>query len=207
MNGTKAQRNIAIRIAVLWQADVVSMSFGGRCNVWCRIDDRDDNPFDDAVAAGSRVVFVASAGNGDPPTATAPPGSSNNGYFVGDPNFVHPCTEQNVHLRRCARAEQAEQDPVSRTSAAKCRSSRRPTSRSCRIPNSFSFPPPPATPIPLPPSHAFGPEVPQTFGGTSASAPFVAGVAAMIKALKPDLNHGEVAQILRDSARTSPDGR
>ncbi len=206
VNGTKAQRNIALRIAVLWQADVVSMSFGGRCNVWCRIDDRDDNPFDDAVAAGSRVVFVASAGNGDPPPSTAPPGSSNNGFFVGDPNFVHPCTEENVI---CVGA-------LAPNSLNKIQYSNfggqvqifAPTNiPAMSFPNSFSFPPPPALPIPLPPSQAAGPEVPQTFTGTSASAPFVAGVAAMIKALKPDLSHGEVAQILRDSARTSPDGQ
>ncbi len=38
------------------------------------------------------------------------------------------------------------------------------------------------------------------FTGTSASAPFVAGVAAMIKAINPALNSDQVNQILRDTA-------
>jgi len=61
-NGERHQRNRAIRTAIAWQADVVSMSFGGNCNVTCRRDDRSDNPFDEALNNGSKVVFVASAG-------------------------------------------------------------------------------------------------------------------------------------------------
>ena len=51
--------------------------------------------------------------------------------------------------------------------------------------------------FPLPLAQADGPAVPKVFGGTSASAPFVAGVVAMMKAVNSDLNHDVVAQILR----------
>ena len=46
-----------------------------------------------------------------------------------------------------------------------------------------------------------------TFGETSASAPFIAGIAAMMKAINPALNSDQVATVLRDTAWTdSPDG-
>ncbi|MGA9520291.1 MAG: S8/S53 family peptidase, partial [Myxococcaceae bacterium] len=46
-----------------------------------------------------------------------------------------------------------------------------------------------------------------TFGGTSSSAPFISGVAAMLKALDPALTGEQVRQVLRDTAWTdSPDG-
>ncbi len=52
----------------------------------------------------------------------------------------------------------------------------------------LSYPPstgvnPAGSPIPLPLGQADGPPVPQNFGGTSASAPFVAGVVAMMKSV------------------------
>lgn len=43
------------------------------------------------------------------------------------------------------------------------------------------------------------------FGGTSASAPFVAGIIALMKALKPDLTWGEAQNILQQTANTSSD--
>ena len=84
---SEAEKYRAVRTAAAWGADVISMSFGGDCNQLCRILGRVLTPFDDAVADGSKAVFVASAGNGD---------SSGNGYDVGDPHFVHPCLEDHV---------------------------------------------------------------------------------------------------------------
>jgi Subtilase family len=40
------------------------------------------------------------------------------------------------------------------------------------------------------------------FGGTSASAPFIAGIAAMMKAVNPNLNSDQVRDMMRDSAWT-----
>jgi hypothetical protein len=40
------------------------------------------------------------------------------------------------------------------------------------------------------------------FGGTSASSPFIAGIAAMMKAVNPNLNSDQVRDMMRDSAWT-----
>jgi subtilisin family serine protease len=45
-----------------------------------------------------------------------------------------------------------------------------------------------------------------TFGGTSASTPFIAGIAAALKAYNPSLTSAQVNEILRRTAWTdSPD--
>lgn len=198
INGTKDQRNAAIRTAVAWGADVVSMSFGGDCDTGCRVDDRDDNPFDVAVEGGSKVVFIASAGNGRPQSPA--PGSPNIGYSVGSPSFVHPCIEDHVI---CVGAL----NPGANT---KIQSSNfggqvaifAPTNIPVMSsPSSFVNVPGNPVPQPLPLAQADGPAVPQSFSGTSASAPFVAGVVAMMKAVNPALNHNAAAQILGETAR------
>jgi hypothetical protein len=195
VNGTKAQRNSAIRTAIGWGADVVSMSYGGQCDVGCRRENRDDNPFDDAVGDGKKVVFVASAGNGQ-----GDPAVGFNVNDLGASSFYHPCIEDHVI----------------------CVGALVPGGITKELYSNFGdqvliFAPtdipvmsyPPSTvlvagnkePQPLPLSQADGPPVPQVFRGTSASAPFVAGVIAMMKAVNPELDHNAVAQILRDTAR------
>jgi hypothetical protein len=198
VNGTKDQRNQAIRTAVAWQADVVSMSFGGDCNRSCRIDDRDDNPFDTAVDGGSRVVFVTSAGNGRIP-AGSPPGAPAQGYPVGSPNFVHPCIEDRTI---CVGA-------LNDNAATKTGYSNFGDQVGIFAPTNIpvmSYPPSfgvdgAGNPVPLPINQASGVAVPQSFGGTSASAPFVAGVAALMKAINPNLNHDDVSRMLLETAR------
>ncbi len=194
VNGTKDQRDHAIRTALGWHADVVSMSFGGNCDVYCRKEDRNDNPFDIAMQLGNKVVFVASAGNGYGNPAVGV--DVNN---AGASTFIHPCIEDHVICVGALNPNANTKTTYSNFGAQVLIFA--PTN----IPV-MSYPPSTGvnsagSPFPLPLAQADGSPVPQTFGGTSASAPFVAGVVAMMKAVNPDLNHDAVAQILRDTAR------
>lgn len=179
VNGTRSNRNWAIRTAVAWGAQVVSMSFGGKCNQACRIEDRDQTPIADAINAGSRTVFIASAGNGQ--------GNPPAGFDVGDPNFVHPCIIAHV-ICVGAVTETPPLNPMPYSNFGARVTVFAPTN----IPV-MSYP------------SSTGPdtvtEQAQTFGGTSASAPFVAGVVAMMKAINPNLSSDDVARILSETAR------
>ena len=187
VNGTRSNRNRAVRTAVAWGAHVVSMSFSGDCNQACRIYDRDHTPFADAVNAGSRIVFVAAAGNGR--------GNPAAGYDVGDPSFVHPCIEDHVI---CVGA--VGESPALTLMPYSNFGARVTVFAPTNLPV-MSYPPSVGPAGPLPIAQAFGAEAPQTFGGTSASTPFVAGVAAMMKAINPNLNSDAVASILAETAR------
>jgi subtilisin family serine protease len=195
INGEAHERNTAVRTALLYGADVISMSFGGDCNQVCRIDDRDDNPFDDEVDGGGKAVFVASAGNGRPPD-NSPPKTPSIGFDVGADNRVHPCIEMHVI---CVGALTSNATTIASYSNFGAQVSLfAPTNiRVMAYPASQD-----AAGNALPQSAAFGtPVSPNVFGGTSASAPFVAGVVAMMKAVNPGLNHDAVGQILRETAR------
>lgn len=176
--GGRANNHRAVRTAVAWGADVVSMSFGGDCDsVACRQFDRNSTPFDDAFNSGSRTVFVAAAGNGD---------SSGNGYDVGDPHFVHPCIEDRVI---CVGA--LNNDATTRIGYS-------------NFGGGVEIFAPTNIPVMSQPAgtdtNPNGPASPQTFGGTSAATPFVAGVAAMMKAINPNLNTEDIRTILLDTA-------
>jgi len=187
-SGAKDQRNQAVRTAVAWGADVVSMSFGGDCNLGCRIDDRDDTPFSDAVNRGSRIVFLAAAGNGRGTPAV--------GYDVGSPSFVHPCIEDHV-ICVGALADNTTTKIGYSNFGARVNVFAPTNIPAMSYPNSFD-----AMGNPLPPAQASGAEMTQpSFGGTSASTPFVAGIVAMMKALNPDLTGDQIAQILTQTAR------
>lgn len=176
-SGQRGQINWAIRTAVAWGADVISMSFSADCDsVACRRYDRDHTPFDDAVNSGSRAVFVAAAGNGD---------SSGNGYDVGDPRFVHPCIEDHVICVGALNDNATTKIGYSNFGRI-----------SIFAPTNIPVMSQPAGND----SNPNGPAAPRSFGGTSASTPFVAGVAAMMKAINPALSSDQVNQILRDTA-------
>ncbi|HNO80207.1 MAG TPA: S8/S53 family peptidase [Phycisphaerae bacterium] len=178
MNGQRNQINRAIRTAVAWGADVVSMSFGGDCNQGCRIYDREHTPISDAVDAGSRTVFLSAAGNGR--------GNPAAGYEVSDPSFFHPCIEDHVV---CVGA-------LANDVTTKIGYSNFGARVDIFAPTNIPVMAQPASTD----NNPAGPASPATFGGTSASTPFVAGVAAMIKAIDPNLNGDQVGEIIRATA-------
>lgn len=180
--GTKASDKVALRTAIAWGADIISMSFGGDCDsVACRRFDRNNSPIADAVNAGSRTVFVAAAGNGEDPDGDG----VSTGYDTGAPRFVHPCIEDYVI---CVGA--LNNDATTKIAY----------SNFGRV-TIFA---PTNIPVMAQPAgndmNPNGPAQPRTFGGTSASAPFVAGVAAMMKAVNPALNSDDVSKILQETA-------
>lgn len=175
---TNRQTRWAIRTSMAWGADVVNMSFAGNCNQRCRIDERDNDVYSAAASAG--VVLVASAGN--------------SGIDTGADNFVHPCINDGV-ICVGALADNGNTRFTSATwssnfgsqvaiwAPTNVRTMSRPDDNSNNL-----------TTMP-------------NFVGTSASSPFVAGIAAMMKAINPALNTEDVRNILRDTGwADSPDG-
>ncbi|TKB89778.1 MAG: hypothetical protein E8D40_13885 [Nitrospira sp.] len=78
----RSQQVKAIRTAILWGADVISMSYSGSCKEACQ-DEEEDSGYPKAIsdALGAGIVLVASAGNA--------------GMNVDAAN-IHPCTIDGV---------------------------------------------------------------------------------------------------------------
>jgi hypothetical protein len=162
----------AIRTAVAWGADVISMSFSASCdNFFC------DGFFEDNLYPALRharehgVVLVASAGNDN---------QSANGKV--------PC--------------KADEDVICVGALA--------DNTNVRIDYSnYGSKVDIWAPTNIRAVYSRGPSGPAptgTFGGTSASAPFIAGIAAALRAYDPSLTSAQVNEILRRTAWTdSPD--
>ncbi len=175
--GTKANHHQAVRTAVLWGADVVSMSYGGPCDEACLgFEYRNVNK---TFGVGASTVFVAAAGN--------------TGYDV-NLYFDTPCIAEHVI---CVGALSDEGTTAYNTL---------PGGWASNVGGSVDIFAPTNIPVMSQPAgtdkNPNGPPTPASlnFGGTSASTPFVAGIAAMMKAVNPTLNSDEVSQILRDTA-------
>ena len=171
-SGARDQRNRGVRTAVAWGADVLSMSFGGDCNKGCRIYDRDNAVFDDAIDSGSKIVFVSSAGN--------------DGNDVGDPHFYHPCIED--HTICVGALDDDKTTKIDYSNYGGQVDIFAPTNIPVMLRPAGNDNDPAGTPVDVP------------HGGTSASAPFVAGVVAMMKAINPALDNDTVANILHNTA-------
>jgi hypothetical protein len=176
----RVQRDRAVRTAVAWGADIISMSFSGPCNYACRSFERDhdtDRGYRDA--AGRGVVMVASAGN--------------SGDDVGAGNFYHPCITDGVI---CVGALADDTNTGASIASGSGFNSNYGSGVDIWAPSNVAA---------ITGGTATAP-VFTTFGGTSASAPFISGIAAMVKAINPALNSDQVNTLLRDTAWTdSPD--
>jgi hypothetical protein len=162
----------AIRTAVAWGAEVISMSFGYACdNMFC------DLFFEDNIYAALRhardngCVLVAAAGNSS-----------------GSGDGVVPCKADEDVICVGALADNTNV-AISYSNSGNKVDIWAPTNIRAIYGEDPS-----------------GGLTLTTFGGTSASCPFVAGVCAVLKAYDPTLTSAQVTQILRDTAWTdSPD--
>ncbi|MFP2924188.1 S8 family serine peptidase [Pyxidicoccus sp. 3LG] len=156
----------AIRTAVAWGADVISMSFGGHCgDIFCEAFLEGNLYPALRNARDNGVVVVAGAGNDS-----------------GSANTFVPCKASEDVI--CVGALEYG------TLQAKYYSNSG-TSVDIWAP----------TDILTLPDGATTPDL-KSHGGTSASTPFVAGVAAVMRAYDPTLTSAEVASILRATAWT-----
>jgi hypothetical protein len=170
---TAAQESWAMRTAVAWGADVISMSFSSHCDKWCMwsrsvclVDKTDTCTYFDHFmeARNAGLVLVAAAGN------------DNENIFE---NHVWPCT---MGIPICVGALD---------DGANTRIYYSNFGEGILAP----------TNIPVMANVDTAPAL-KIHGGTSASTPFVAGITAMMKAIDPSLNLGSVWSILASTAWT-----
>jgi hypothetical protein len=166
------QVNAAIRTAVRWGADVISMSFSASCdNFICDLFYESNLYPALRNAREKKVVMVAAAGNQNQSAdGKAPCKADEDVICVG-------ALADNTNVRIGYSNYGSKVDIWAPTNI--------------RAVHGFD----PSGPVPT-----------GTFEGTSASAPFIAGIAAALKAYNPSLTSAQVNEILRRTAWTdSPD--
>lgn len=160
----------AIRTAVDLGADIISMSFGYSCNYWCR---QGEKLFDSHGAALPAIARATEKG------VMVLASAGNNKETVGDPNFYRYCVVSGTF---CVGA-------LAQNATVKADYSNFGDAVDIFAPAAVIVMADPTTTPNL-----------ATFGGTSSATPYVAGIAAMMKALNPSLTGQQMGQILRDTA-------
>jgi hypothetical protein len=159
------QVSAAIRTAVLWGADVISMSFRASCDDLCD-DFFESNLYPALREARDKVVLVAAAGNDS-----------------GSADVQVPCKVADVI---CVGAlADGSNRAIGYSNWGRSVDIWAPTN----IRAVYGYDP--SGPVPT-----------GTFGGTSASTPFIAGIAAALRAYDPSLTSAQVNEILRRTAWT-----
>jgi flagellar hook assembly protein FlgD len=190
-SGSRFEAARAFRTAVVWGAEVINASFGSTCDFWCDTfgDSSGEGPEFDAVqdARLARVVVVAAAGN--------------NGTDL-DTVYQIPCEINNVV---CVGALGGGANAANAATNADWSQG-----------SNFGIPVTlwaPGTNLPVAPLPTFnaaanswqanngtGVASLSRFSGTSAAAPFVAGVVGLLKSIAPNLQVSNARQILWDAA-------
>ena len=169
-----------IRTAILNGADVISISWAGDCNWWCRTFTGRDNAVESEVGlaiAGDHIV-VAAAGN--------------DGTDISDEYHI-PCRVTGVLCVGAIMLNNGQAKPYSNFGtgvhiwAPDC-------TLSTVSPDSADFD-----------SDNLGPDELVTFCGTSSATPFISGIVAMMKMFNPDINVYEAIGILQTTANPSTD--
>ncbi len=186
---TTAEVDEAIMAASVWGADVVSLSLGGGLTTVDLINQELATAVTDEVLARFvNPVFVASAGNSNVDVGYY---YRSNGEVIGVGTPVYPCVMTRVI---CVGA-------LNDNALTKVNYSNSGVGVDLYAPTNI-----PVMSTPDVNDAGYGP---QTFSGTSASAPFVSGIAAMMKALNPGLSSDQAADILRSTGHigTAPVNR
>lgn len=169
LSGSEVKR--AVKTAVAWGAEIISMSFGGNCNLDCLLWPGTAG-LEMAMAFSKGLVLLAAAGNDNKDV---------------DSEYLYPCLVPDVI---CIGAlDDGKNTRISYSNYGASVDLWAPT-------NIWAMP-----------NGQTGGGL-ASAGGTSASTPFVAGIAAMIKAIDPSLTPAQIGKILSDTAWTdSSDSR
>jgi Subtilase family/Bacterial Ig domain len=168
---SSAQVKRAVDTARVWGASVINMSFGGDCDWWCRRG-RDLTGFYKAFDRAHSAGIMMVAAAGN--------GKSGIGYDAGN-QVVQPCTIRYVF---CVGALESQRDPKAKAYS--------------NYGGAVHLWAP--TDIPAMPDGSSGGTL-VTHSGTSAAAPYVSGVVAMMRALNPSLTPDQINQMLQTTAR------
>jgi len=172
----------AIRTAVAWGADVVSISRGGECGWWCRnfglFSGMDSLTHAVSTASDAKVVVFASAGNDEKNL---------------DDITQLPCEIDGVI---CVGAIDLTSKLAKRSQSAGDWGSNYGSKVDIWAPGTNVV----TTPLP-------GQSDLSIFCCTSAAAPYAAGIASMLKSVDPTFTPGEIQSILQSTAQPSSDLR